>query len=211
MRIFDVSLPITSSLPVWPGDPRVVLWRTMSLESGDLANVSHMSCCVHAGTHIDAPCHFIEGGAAVDEIPLKILVGPAYLGSLPDVKEISPSDLEELRLPKDTERLLLRTRNSKLWAEGATEFTPDYVALTPESANWVVEKGIKLLGVDYLSVQRFHDAEPTTHRTLLGAGVVIVEGLNLFEVTPGLYQLVCLPLKLVGSDGAPARVLLLDE
>lgn len=211
MKICDISLPLTSDLPVWPNDPKLVLRRTMSMEAGDSANVTYISCSVHIGTHVDAPSHFMRDGATVDELPLDVLIGPVYVGNLPDVNEVCPTDLERVGLPEDTQRLLLRTRNSKLWADGISDFTPDYVALTPEAAEWVVEKGVKLVGVDYLSVQRFYDPEPTTHRTLLEAGVVIIEGLNLYDVEPGIYRLVCLPLKLVGCEGAPARVLLLKE
>ncbi len=211
MKIFDISLSIAPNLPVWPGDPEVVFSQTMSLEAGDVANVSHISCCVHTGTHVDAPCHFINGGATVDQLPLDVLIGPAYVGNLPDVVEVSPADLEQMKIPHHMLRLLLRTRNSELWAHGTTEFIPDYVALTPQAAEWVVDRGIRLVGVDYLSVQRFRDPEPTTHRTLLAAGVIILEGLNLSNVPAGLYQLICLPLKLVGSDGAPARAVLLEK
>ena len=211
MKIIDISLPMMPTLPVWPGDPEIVLRQTKSLEAGDLANVSQLSCSVHTGTHVDAPCHFIQGGGPVDELPLDVLIGPAYVRHLPNVKEISPVDLEKLVLPRHTKRLLLRTRNSDFWQREISEFMSDYTALTPEAAGWVVDRGIRLIGVDYLSVQRFHGAEPTTHRILLGAGVVIVEGLNLYEVPPGSYHLICLPLKLVGSDGAPARAVLLEE
>jgi arylformamidase len=130
---------------------------------------------------------------------------------LPDADRISSGDLETLNLPGSTRRLLLKTRNSKLWEMPSPRFEPDYVALDPDAARWIVDKGIRLVGVDYLSVQRFADSEATTHRVLLEAGVVIVEGLNLTSVAPGPYRLVCLPLKLVGSDGAPARTILIKE
>lgn len=210
MRTFDVSVPISFTLPVWPGEPRVVLRQMMSLAAGNSANVSHLSLGVHTGTHVDAPSHFIHGGVTVDQLPLDVLIGPASVCHLNDVEEISRSNLDQLSLPPNTCRLLLSTRNSMLWAQGSTEFKPDFVALTPNAATWVVERGIRLIGVDYLSIQRFQDSEPTTHRTLLSAGVVIVEGLNLSNVPPGSYQLVCLPLKLEGCDGAPARVVLLE-
>ena len=211
MTIFDISLPVSPAIPVWPDDPQVVLRRTMSLDDGDGVNVSHLSCSVHTGTHVDTPIHFIQGGSGADKLPLDALIGPAYVGHLGQAREITIADLERMALPPHTQRLLLRTRNSELWAQGTREFTPDYVALTPEAAEWVVDQGIRLIGVDYLSVQRFHDPEPTTHRTLLSAGVVIIEGLDLSEVQPGTYQLICLPMKLVGSDGAPARAVLVRE
>ena len=148
MKIFDISLPLTSDLPVWPNDPKLEFRRTMSLEAGHLANVTHISCCVHIGTHVDAPYHFIKDGTTVDELPLDVLIGPVYVGDLPDVNEVSPEDLEQIGLPKHIQRLLLRTRNSKLWADETSEFTPDYVALTPKAAAWVVGKGIRLVGCE---------------------------------------------------------------
>lgn len=171
MRIFDVSLTLGPALPVWLGDPKVALRQTMSLDAGDVGNVSHLSCSVHTGTHVGAPSHFIKGGITVEELPLDVLVGLAYVGYIPDADHISVTELESLDLPRHTRRLLLRTRNSELWAQEISEFTPDYVALTPEAAEWIVSQGLQLVGVDYLSVQRFCDAEPTTHRTLLAESV----------------------------------------
>lgn len=211
MRIWDVSVPVTPGLPIWPGDPPVVLERYMEISKGDVANASRLTCGVHTGTHVDAPIHFVEGGAAVEALPLDVLIGQAVVAELEGVDAITPESLETLALPPDITRLLFKTRNSQLWADPHHNFYPDFVALTPAAADWVVQKGIRLVGVDYLSVQRFNDVEPLTHRILLEAGVVIVEGLNLREVPPGRYQLVCLPIKLVGSDGAPARAVLIGE
>ena len=211
MRLWDISLPVSPSLPTWPGDGGVGLKRTQSMAEGASANVSHLSCSVHTGTHLDAPSHYIDGAATADEAPLDVLTGPAYVAHVPDVGRVTPEELEGLDLPQGTTRLLLRTRNSEIWGRDVVEFTPDYVALTTAAAEWVVQRGIRLIGVDYLSVQLFSDAEPLTHRTLLGAGVVVIEGLDLSQVAPGTYRLFCLPLKLVGSDGAPARAILLEE
>lgn len=210
MRIHDISLPISPALPVWPTDQAVSLRPTLSLSSGDVANASHLSCSVHAGTHVDAPIHYIEGAPGVDSLRLEVLIGPAQVCSLPHVDQVSAEALELLNLPSEVERLLLRTRNSELWMRGVQEFTPDFVALTPDGAEWIVRRGIRLIGIDYLSIQRFRDSNPTTHRTLLKAGVVIVEGLDLSHVQPGLYRLICLPLRIVGGDGAPARAVLLE-
>ena len=207
-KIWDISLPVDEGLPVWPGDPQVTRERFMAIAWGDPANVSRLACGVHVGTHVDAPVHFVEGGAAVERLPLDVLIGPALVVELPDVHAIRPDDLESLNLPKATTRLLFKTRNSLLWAAGHQEFREDFVALTPDAARWTVQQGLRLVGVDYLSVQRFHDPEPLTHRILLEAGVVIVEGLNLHEIEPGAYEFTCLPMKLVGSDGAPARAVL---
>jgi len=211
MRIYDISLPLSASLPVWPGDPRVCVTRTKSFEAGDGVNCSHLSCNVHSGTHVDAPFHSLPHGSTVEEMPLELMIGPAYVGLVPDAKAILPSDLERLNLPHDIQRLLLRTCNSLEWAGGRTEFTPDFAALTPAAAKWMVERGIRLLAVDYLSVQRFSDRTPATHVTLLEAGVVIVEGVDLHQVPEGSYQLVCLPLRLKAAEGAPARAVLIKE
>jgi arylformamidase len=159
------------------------------------------------GTHVDAPFHFISGGDPVEAMPLDVLMGPAVVTYLPEVAAVTATDLEALDLPAGVQRLLLRTRNSKLWTTGVEEFQPDFVALTVDAAQWVVQRGIRLLGVDYLSVQRFDDG-PEVHQILLEARVVIVEGLNLAGVEPGEYELICLPLKLTGAEGAPARAVL---
>lgn len=211
MQVWDISVGVTPSLPVWPGDPPVQLERYMAVSDGDAANVSRLACSVHVGTHVDAPIHFVEGSASVEGLPLDVLIGPAVVVELPDVDAITADDLEASTLPSDVTRLLFKTRNSELWADPHHNFYPDYVALTPDAAEWVARQGICLVGVDYLSVQGFHDPEPLTHCTLLEAGVVIVEGLDLREVPPGPYRLICLPMKLAGSDGAPARAVLLTS
>lgn len=170
-------------------------------------NDSNLVMNVHTGTHIDAPAHFFANGASVEMVPLATLVGAAYVADLQTIDRITATDLEQLHLPPGVTRLLCKTRNSALWRRGESEFNPDFVALTADAAQWVVDRGIKLIGVDYLSVQRF-DAGPETHHILLEKSVVIVEGLNLAEVTPGWYTLICLPLKLIGVEGAPVRAIL---
>jgi len=207
MKIIDVSVPLHAELPTWPGSAGILLRPIKRMAVGDLENVSRLDCDVHAGTHVDAPWHFVEGGHTAEQLPLDVLIGPAFVAFLPETSAITANDLDGLALPAGTERLLLRTRNSELWAEGVTEFREDYVALTADAARWVVDQGIRLIGVDYLSVQRYGDS-PVTHQILLGAGVVILEGLNLATVEPGSYELLCLPLRLVGADGAPARAVL---
>jgi len=185
--------------------------RYRAISAGDAANVSRLVCSVHIGTHVDAPIHYVGGGPTVENLPLDVLIGPTVVVELLDVDDITPGCLETLTLPSDTARLLFKTRNSELWADPGHGFYPDFVALTPDAARWVVQKGIRLVGVDYLSVQRFRDPEPLTHIVLLEAGVVVVEGLDLRGVPPGHYQLICLPLKLAGCDGAPARAVLIKE
>lgn len=209
MQIYDVSLPISPALPVWPGDPGVVMERLSKMEAGDLANVTHISLGVHTGTHVDAPYHFLGGEApTVEKLPLKILSGRAYVLHLPEVEQITAGVLRGVEIPPRTRRLLLRTRNSEYWVNQTPDFQSDYVAISADGAQYLVDRGIKLVGVDYLSVAPFQDSVPT-HTILLKAGVVIVEGLNLAHVSQGRYTLHCLPLKLVGSDGAPARAILI--
>ena len=207
MRLYDISVGVSPEIPVWPGDPPVVLERVMSMENGDEANISRIQSGVHVGTHIDAPIHFVEGGATVDAIPLKSLLGRAYVVDLRKADMLDAAALESARIPPRTRRLLFKTRNSELWISGESSFQKDFVAVDVSGAEWLVKKGVKLVGVGYLSVAPFNDGGPT-HRILLEAGVVVVEGLNLARVSKGRYTLYCLPVKLMGSDGAPARAVL---
>jgi arylformamidase len=211
VKIFDISVPVDPQLPVWPGDPQIVLERYRSLSKGDTSNDSRLACSVHCGTHVDAPAHFIENGATIEQLPLEILVGAVTVVEVPEIDVITPDLLENQRLDSQTKRLLLKTKNSDLWANPEHQFNPNFAALSAESASWIVDKGLKLVGIDYLSIQPFKDAQPLTHRVLLQAGIIIIEGLDLRDVNPGVYQLICLPLKLVGSDGAPARAVLIEK
>ncbi len=203
----DISLTISPDLPHWPGSPSIELSRRRDMDRGDPVNDSTLVCGVHTGTHVDAPLHFLADGADVTHLSLEALIGPAVVAELPDVDVITARDLEALNLPAATRRLLLRTRNSEIWQRGDREFHTDFVALTVDAAHWVVERSIRLIGVDYLSVQIFR-GDPETHMALLRAKIVIVEGLNLAQVAPGNYELICLPLKLAGAEGAPARAVL---
>ena len=205
--MIDISLPLSADLPAWPGSSNFCLKRIKQLKSGAQANVSLLKCGVHFGTHIDAPSHFIKDAATVDQISLDNLIGPAVVVHLPDCPAVSAQDLEALDLAPGTERLLLRTANSLLWARKCNTFHREYVALTEDAARWVVARGIRLIGIDYLSVQRFNDG-PEVHRILLQNGVVLLEGLNLGSVDPGDYELLALPLNLVGAEGSPVRAAL---
>jgi len=208
MTIYDISLGISPSLPVWPGDPRVELTLVQSMARGDQVNVTKLAISAHTGTHVDAPHHFLNDHRTVETLQLDILTGPCYVTQLPDdVDEISAEVLERVPIGSGTTRLLFGTRNSKLWAAGENEFYKDFVAVSADGAEWLVAHGIRLVGVDYLSVAPFDDATPT-HTILLRAGVVVVEGLNLSQTPRGFYDLYCLPLKLLGADGAPARAIL---
>jgi arylformamidase len=210
MQTYDISLTISPSLPVWPGDPRIEFERTSEIEKGDQANVTRMNMGVHTGTHVDAPFHFLGGETpTVEELSLRTLTGRAYVLHLPDeVDAIDRKILELMEIPPRTRRLLFRTRNSKSWADKAHPFNKDFVAITADGAEFLVEHSIKLVGVDYLSVAPFDVPRPT-HEILLRAGTVIVEGLDLSQVSQGRYTLYCLPLKLAGCDGAPARAILI--
>lgn len=209
MRTYDISIPIHTQMPVWPGDPPIQIQRISKIEEGNSANVSKITMTVHAGTHIDAPYHFLGGNSdTVDKLPLNLLTGRAYVLHLPDdVDLITSGILKNSEIPPRTRRILFKTRNSKLWKNTAHEFKKDFVAISPDGAKFLIERGVKLVGVDYLSVAPFEDGAPT-HTLLLEAGVIIVEGLDLSLVTQGRYTLYCLPLKLSGVDGAPARVIL---
>jgi arylformamidase len=210
MTIYDISLPISGSLIVWPNDPEVKITQTSHLDKGDRATVSQLDMGAHAGTHVDAPCHFVPGGSSVDTLDLNVLMGPALVVHVLEADALSVDVLERLRIPPGTERVLFRTRNSDLWARGEREFDEDFVAITEDGAHWLVENGIRLVGIDYLSVAPFGEPVPT-HSVLLRAGIVPVEGLDLSGIAPGVYQLVCLPLKIAGCDGAPARAILIDQ
>jgi len=207
MTLFDISLTIAEDLPVWPGDPKIELKKISKIEDGEEANVTHISACVHIGTHVDAPDHFMGNGQTVENLPLDLLVGSAFVVEMLVDSQVSAVDLQSASIPEGTKRLLIKTSNSQLWAEGVTEFKSDFIALEADAAAYLVNKGVEVVGVDYLSVAPFADPAPT-HRILLEAGVLVIEGLNLSMIEPGEYTLMCLPLKISGSDGAPARVLL---
>lgn len=208
MHTYDISLTISPSLPTWPGDPSVVLERVEKIEDGSDANVSRIDIGVHTGTHVDAPYHFFRNGKTVENINLNLLTGRAYVLYLPDVDTITASVLEQSQIPPRTRRVLFKTRNSTYWKNNENQFQTDFVALSADGADYLIRRGVKLVGVDYLSVAPFDQSRPT-HEILLSAGVVILEGLDLSGVTQGRYTLYCLPLKLAGSDGAPARAILI--
>ena len=210
MTIYDISLTISPTLPTWPGDPGIELVQFEAMDSGAPVNVTRISSSVHIGTHVDAPYHFIKEGATVEKLPLDVLTGPCYVIQLPDgVDAITAEVLERTEINSDMKRILFGTSNSHFWARGETKFQEEFVAITEDGAEWLVERGVQLVGVDYLSVSPFNDSEPT-HKAFLKAGVIIVEGLNLSKIMRGFYDLYCLPLKIAGSDGAPARAILVQ-
>jgi arylformamidase len=203
--IIDVSVPIREGMPIYDGNPSIHLSRATSIEDGADVNVSRLDLGVHTGTHVDAAVHFLPDGAGAEELPLDALIGPAVVVDATTLTgPIDASSLGSLDLPEGLIRLLLKTPNSELWS--SDEFTRNFIRLTGDGARFLVERGVRLVGIDYLSV-----GDQEAHRELLGAGVVAVEGLDLRGVDPGPYTLVCLPLRLVGSDGAPARAILLQD
>lgn len=208
MRVIDVSLGVSPEMLTWPGDPAVEVEPAKRLARGDSSNVSELRLGSHTGTHVDPPFHFIDGGPGVDALALDVLVGPAVVVDMRDVEEtIGPKEVA--RVPAGAERVLFRTRNSDLWTRGRAAFPDGYVALSPEGARALADRGARLVGTDFLSIERRGSKGHPTHVTLLEAGVVIVEGLDLSAVEPGEYTLACLPLKVVGGDGAPARAVLI--
>lgn len=202
----DISVPIRDGMVHWPGDPPVQVQRTHAIEHGDEANLTQLSMSAHTGTHMDAPLHYLPSADSMDALPFTTIIGRARVIAVETPSPVSRPLLESANIQAG-ERLLLKTRNSDhLWSE--REFDPRFTALNLEAARWLATLQIRLLGIDYLSVGPYHDEGAEVHRALLGAGIWIVEGLNLMAVEPGWYELICLPLRLAGADGAPARALL---
>ncbi len=208
MPIYDITVPIRSGMPVYEGDPGVEIKAWSALAKGDSANVSSLHFGAHTGTHVDAPAHFIEGASKIDALSLETLIGLARVIRVPDeVAEIDLDFLAKCDLGL-IERVLFHTRNSAFWSgEG---FRKDFAHLAPEAAEKLVDLGVKLVGIDYLSIEKFHSGHHRTHLALLSNNIVIVEGLNLSEVDAGDYELICLPLKIAegAGDGSPARAVL---
>jgi len=207
MRTYDITLTITHDMIVWPGDPQVDMKRLSSIDSGENANVTQISMSCHTGTHVDAPDHFMNNGKTVESLSLDLLLGRAYVLHLPNVNLITASVLMDADIPPRTRRLLFKTRNSDYWASGNKEFQTDFVALSIDAAEWLVDRNVRLVGIDYLSIAPFKLGK-AVHSILLDAGVVVIEGLDLSKVSQGRYTLTCLPLKLGGAEGAPTRAIL---
>lgn len=202
----DISLRLRSNMPTWPGGRGYRRDLTRSMARGDAVTESAIEMGVHCGTHVEAPLHFLDAGASMNDVDVDVLVGPALVVHLPDAHSIGYAELESAVGSRRVDRLLLRTRNSDRW-ESAVSFDPAYVALTRDGAEWIAERGTRLIGVDYLSVQRYGD-DPETHRVLMRSNVIILEGLDLSRATAGEYRLTCLPLSLDGAEAAPARAIL---
>jgi len=208
-RIYDVSVPIRDGGLIYPGNPEIRIALQQAIDRGDSSNVSALAFGSHTGTHVDAPLHMFAHGTPIDAIPLDLLMGPAVVVDVgPDVLAIGRRELEG-HVPKATIRVLFKTRNSGYLTQDPS-FHPDYTYLAPDGAEYLVSIGVKLVGIDYLSIEQFHSGHHRTHHVLLSNAVVIVEGLNLAEVTSGPYEFRCLPLQLTGCDGAPARAVLIE-
>ncbi len=205
MRYYDVTLPIRDGMPVYPGDPPVLLRPHSAMAKGDPFNVSVLTFGSHTGTHIDAPRHFFEGAGDVAAIRIESLIGPARLIEVPTAGDIEAEALREIP-GAPCRRLLLKTRNSA--RPLADRYASGYAALTPAAARLLADAGLSLVGLDGPSADPSQAPGFPAHRALLGAGMVILEGLDLAAVPPGEYELLCLPLRLADADGAPARVLL---
>jgi arylformamidase len=207
-RFIDISVSLREDLPVWPGDPAVRLDAAARTSVGDPVNVTRVGIGTHTGTHIDAPWHFIDDGATLESISLDRLVGPCFVADLTRATDhLTIEDLSGAGIPAGTTRLLLKTRNSDLWRTSPSQFAESYIGISLEGARWLVENGFDLVGIDYLSVEPF-TSDGATHRIILGAGLIILETINLSQVEPGPYQLHCLPLRIDGYDGAPSRAVL---
>ena len=204
--LIDISVPLTHAMIRWPGDPAVSIRQTASIEQGSVCNLTHLDHSVHTGTHMDAPRHFIRDGVTMETMPLEATIGPCRVIEIHDPVAIRRSDLETHR-PEAGERILFRTRNSnRYWPDHP--FDEDFVYLADEAAQLLAERGVRTVGIDYLSVGGFHHDTAETHWTLLGAGIWVIEGLYLGHVPAGPYELLCLPLKIQGADGAPCRACL---
>jgi len=210
MQIYDISVPLCASIPVYPGDPPVDITDWLRLDKGDPANVSCIRFGAHTGTHVDAPAHFIAGGAKVESLPLNILIGEAEVFEVPDNITAIDGEIASSACATGASRILFKTRNSQFWNNSATGFRSDYTYLDADAARCLVDHGVKLVGIDYLSVEKFHSENFATHHALLSHGVVIIEGLDLGEVPAGRFELICLPLRIRdgSGDGAPARAVL---
>lgn len=213
MKIYDISLPISPRMPVWPGDPPVELKQMSSIEKGDHANVSQIKMSVHTGTHIDAPNHFINSGKTINQLPLEKLIGQVLVIEIDEEIDILTESVlthhQDWRILTGQKKVLFKTRNSSLWKTHPTAFQSDYVGIDKSGADCLASLGLDLIGMDYLSVTPFNETlEP--HQVMLAHDIILLEGINLSEIGRGIYQLFCLPLNIENCDGSPARAILIQ-
>jgi arylformamidase len=205
-RYWDISIPLKDGMVSWPGDEAPSIKQVTFMDKGHICNVTKLHMSAHTATHMDAPRHFINDGVGIEQTPVDALIGPARVVEIADAVAIRRAELEALQ-PKRGERLIFKTRNSRE-AWGKPEFDKDFVYIADEGARYLVECGVRTVGVDYLSIGGFYHDTVETHVTILGAGIAVIEGLDLSAVEAGEYELICLPLKIAGADGAPARAVL---
>ena len=210
MTIYDVSVPLSNDMPTWPGDPAIEISAMKSLEKGDSSNVSLLHLGAHTGTHVDAPAHFIAGANKLESMALDALLGPAVVVEVPADQLSIEADFVSAHCPPNTQRVLFKTRNSAFWGDSPGQFRNDFTYLSTEAARTLVNNGIRLVGIDYLSIEKFGQKSHETHLTLLSKGVIIIEGMDLRQVPAGTYELICLPLRLRSGpgDGSPCRAVL---
>ncbi|MEX0682714.1 MAG: cyclase family protein [Dehalococcoidia bacterium] len=209
MRIYDVTVPLKQGMVTYAGEePGPELDFHSLITEGKSANVSALSLGSHTGTHVDAPHHFLDNGVTVEQMPLEYLVGPCYVMGYGGDEHISAADLAAAGIPAGTSRLLIKTKNGRFWDD--TTFHAEFIGLAEDAGPWLVERGVVLVGIDYMSIERFRSPTHGVHHALLAANAVILEGLDLRLVPPGEYFLVCAPLPVAGADGAPARVFLFE-
>lgn len=201
----DVTRPVTAGMIHWPGDPDVEIEKVSDMGKGDICNVTRVTMCVHTGTHMDAPLHFLRDGAGMEEAPLKALMGEARVIAIDDPVSVRRADLVQHDIQR-AERIIFRTRNVSI--EWNSEFQMDFVHIAADAAQYLADQKVALVGVDYMSVGGFYQDMVETHVALLQSGAWVVENLNLTEISPGEWEIICLPMKIIGSDGAPARVLM---
>lgn len=211
MKIWDISVAVSKDIPVWPGDPKVIVERVHKIEDGANANVSRLDMGCHTGTHVDAPFHFLSGAKTVESLSLDVLIGPVQVIRIPDDFSVITGDLVLASgIHPRVKRVLFKTLSSSFWAKYGSQFRTEFVGIDKSGADALVQLGIQLVGTDYLSVSPFKQSRPT-HESFLKASVVLLEGLDLSQVDAGEYNLICLPVKIAGADGAPARAVLTRE
>jgi len=207
---YDISVLLHKNLPVWPGGTELNIFKSSEMSNGEICNVTELQIGGHTGTHLDAPLHFIENGKEINDIPLDNLIGACNVIYLPKIKKIYKKDLLAANIPRDCKRLIIKTDNSNLWNNLDHEFYIDYVALSKDAAKHIVDIGIELIGIDYLSISAFNDPPEIVHQILLKEEIVILEGVDLRAIEAGAYELICLPIKVDNADGIMCRAILRD-